>query len=109
MLTKEKSNQKRKGVNNQNNSSFLFELFPFINTIFTSALSFKDSIKEKKLWSKERVVPHYQFFVGEEEKLGKVFNIIQHDFQLSVGIVQRKFGFLGIRLIRKSLKDKSEH
>jgi len=57
MLTKEKSNQKRKGVNNQNNSSFLFELFPFINTIFTSALSFKDSIKEKKLWSKERVVP----------------------------------------------------
>ena len=58
MLTKEKSNQKRKGVNNQNNSSFLFELFPFINTIFTSSLSFKDSIKEKKLWSKERVVPH---------------------------------------------------
>ncbi len=57
MLTKEKSNQKRKGVNNQNNSSFLFELFPFINTIFTSSLSFKDSIKEKKLWSKERVVP----------------------------------------------------
>ena len=61
MLTKEKSNQKRKGVNNQNNSSFLFELFPFINTIFTSSLSFKDSIKEKKLWSKERVVPHLQF------------------------------------------------
>jgi hypothetical protein len=58
MLTKEKSNQKRKGVNNQNNSSFLFELFPFINTIFTSSLSFKDSIKEKKLWSKEWVVPH---------------------------------------------------
>ena len=61
MLTKEKSNQKRKGVNNQNNSSFLFELFPFINTIFTSSLSFKDSIKEKKLWSKERVVPHSFF------------------------------------------------
>jgi hypothetical protein len=59
MLTKEKSNQKRKGVNNQNNSSFLFELFPFINTIFTSSLSFKDSIKEKKLWSKEWVVPQY--------------------------------------------------
>mgnify|MGYP007134682871 CR=1 FL=1 len=59
MLTKEKSNQKRKGVNNQNNSSFLFELFPFINTIFiSSSLSFKDSIKEKKLWSKEWVVPH---------------------------------------------------
>jgi hypothetical protein len=58
MLTKEKSNQKRKGVNNQNNSTFLFELFPFINTIFTSSLFFKDSIKEKKLWSKEWVVPH---------------------------------------------------
>lgn len=57
MLTKEKSNQKRKSVNNQNNSSFLFELFPFINTIFTSSLSFKDSIKEKKLWSKKWVVP----------------------------------------------------
>jgi len=28
MLTKEKSRQKRKGVNNQNNS---IELFPFIN------------------------------------------------------------------------------
>ena len=28
-LTKEKSRQKRKGVNNQNNS---IELFPFINT-----------------------------------------------------------------------------
>jgi len=47
MLTKEKSNQKRKGVNNQNNSTFLFELFPFINTIFTSSLSLKDLIKEK--------------------------------------------------------------
>ena len=62
MLTKEKSNQKRKGVNNQNNSSFLFELFPFINTIFTSSLSFKDSIKEKKLWSKEWVVPQFIIF-----------------------------------------------
>ena len=59
MLTKEKSNQKRKGVNNQNNSSFLFELFPFINSIFISSLSFKDSIKEKKLWSKEWVVPQW--------------------------------------------------
>jgi hypothetical protein len=58
MLTKEKSNQKRKSVNNQNNSSFYFELFPVINTTFTSSLSFlKNSIKEKKLWSKERVVP----------------------------------------------------
>jgi hypothetical protein len=45
-------------VSNKNNSSFLFELFPFINTIFISSLSFKDSIKEKKLWSKEWVVPH---------------------------------------------------
>jgi len=62
MLTKEKSNQKRKGVNNQNNSSFLFELFPFINTIFISSLSFKDSIKEKKLWSKEWVVPQKDCF-----------------------------------------------
>jgi len=61
MLTKEKSNQKRKSVNNQNNSSFLFELFPFINTIFTSSLSFKDSIKEKKLWSKKWVVPQVYF------------------------------------------------
>ena len=33
VLTKEKSKQKRKGVNNQNNSSFHYELFPFINTI----------------------------------------------------------------------------
>jgi len=33
MLTKEKSSQKRKGVNNQNNSSFLYELFPVVNTI----------------------------------------------------------------------------
>jgi hypothetical protein len=32
ILTKEKSNQKRKSVNNQNNSSFYFELFPVINT-----------------------------------------------------------------------------
>ena len=58
MLTKEKSSKKEKGVNYQNNSSFHFELFPFINTIFISSLSFKDSIKEKKLWSKEWVVPH---------------------------------------------------
>ena len=34
------------------------ETLTFINTIFTSSLSFKDSIKEKKLWSKEWVVPH---------------------------------------------------
>ena len=34
MLTKEKSKQKRKGVNNQNNS---VELFPVINTIVTSS------------------------------------------------------------------------
>jgi hypothetical protein len=61
MLTKEKSNQKRKGVNNQNNSSFHFELFPFINTIFISSSSFIDSIKEKKLWSKERVVPQMTY------------------------------------------------
>ena len=59
MLTKEKSIKKEKGVNNQNNTSFLLELFPIINTICISSLSFKDSIKEKKLWSKEWVVPHY--------------------------------------------------
>jgi hypothetical protein len=32
MLTKEKSSKKEKGVNNQNNSSFHFELFPVTNT-----------------------------------------------------------------------------
>lgn len=32
LLTKEKSRQKRKGVNNQNNS---IELFPVINTLVT--------------------------------------------------------------------------
>jgi Na+-transporting methylmalonyl-CoA/oxaloacetate decarboxylase gamma subunit len=31
ILTKEKSKQKRKDVNNQNNSSFHYELFPVIN------------------------------------------------------------------------------
>jgi hypothetical protein len=36
-LTKEKSKQKRKGVNNQNNS---IELFPIINTQITSLLLF---------------------------------------------------------------------
>ena len=54
---------------NGNNSSFLFELFPFINTIFTSSLSFKDSIKEKKLWSKERVVPQFP------EKIENFFSV----------------------------------
>jgi len=39
MLTKEKSSQKRKGVNNQNNSSLLSELFPVINTKTSSSLS----------------------------------------------------------------------
>jgi hypothetical protein len=39
MLTKEKSKQKRKGVNNQNNSE---ELFPVINTCFTSSYLFID-------------------------------------------------------------------
>jgi len=39
MLTKEKSNQKRKGVNNQNNSPLCYELFPVINTIASSSLS----------------------------------------------------------------------
>jgi len=62
MLTKEKRSKKEKGVNYQNNSSFHFELFPFINTIFISSLSFKDSIKEKKLWSKEWVVPQIEVF-----------------------------------------------
>ena len=38
MLTKEKSSQKRKGVNNQNNSPFLYELFPVVNTIASSSL-----------------------------------------------------------------------
>ena len=37
MLTKEKSSQKRKGVNNQNNSPFLYELFPVVNTIASSS------------------------------------------------------------------------
>jgi len=31
ILTKEKSKQKRKDVNNQNNSPFHYELFPVIN------------------------------------------------------------------------------
>jgi hypothetical protein len=39
MLTKEKSSQKRKSVNNQNNSSLLSELFPVINTKTSSSLS----------------------------------------------------------------------
>jgi len=39
MLTKEKSSQKRKGVNNQNNSPFLYELFPVVNTIASSLFS----------------------------------------------------------------------
>ena len=37
LLTKEKSRQKRKGVNNQNNSE---ELFPVINTWITSSYLF---------------------------------------------------------------------
>ena len=32
LSTKEKSRQKRKGVNYQNNSSLCYELFPVINT-----------------------------------------------------------------------------
>ena len=39
MLTKEKSSQKRKGVNNQNNSPLLCELFPVVNTIASSLSS----------------------------------------------------------------------
>jgi hypothetical protein len=35
MLTKEKSSKKEKGVNNQNNSPFHYELSPVINTFNT--------------------------------------------------------------------------
>ena len=45
MLTKEKSNQKRKGVNNQNNSD---ELFPVINTYCTSSYLYLISIKKNQ-------------------------------------------------------------
>jgi len=44
MLTKEKSSQKRKGVNNQNNSPFHFELFPVVNTIASSSLIFSNLV-----------------------------------------------------------------
>jgi hypothetical protein len=45
MLTKEKSNKKEKGVNNQNNSPFHFELFPVINTFKTSSSILKLILK----------------------------------------------------------------
>jgi len=44
-LTKEKSRQKRKGVNNQNNSPFHYELFPVINTKLHHHHKSKKSIK----------------------------------------------------------------
>jgi len=39
-LTKEKSRQKRKGVNNQNNSPLRYELFPVINTNYIISMIF---------------------------------------------------------------------
>lgn len=45
MLTKEKSSKKEKGVNNQNNSPFHFELFPVINTFKTSSTILKLILK----------------------------------------------------------------
>jgi len=50
MLTKEKSRQKRKGVNNQNNSASYFRLLTlFLHHHFL----FTNSIKKKEMWSKE--------------------------------------------------------
>ena len=47
-LTKEKSKQKRKGVNNQNNS---IELFPVINTYVTSlSFIFKFQLRKNDQW-----------------------------------------------------------
>ncbi len=46
--TKEKSKQKRKSVNNQNNS---IELFPVINTDLHHHKSYKNSLREDQEWS----------------------------------------------------------
>jgi hypothetical protein len=55
MLTKEKSRQKRKGVNNQNNSASYFRLLTlFLHHHFL----FTNSIKKKEMWSKEGGVLH---------------------------------------------------
>ena len=56
LLTKEKSRQKRKGVNNQNNSPFHYELFPVINTKLHHHNNKINQLRKAYLWSYERVV-----------------------------------------------------
>jgi len=48
LLTKEKSKQKRKGVNNQNNSASYFRLF---NTILHHIIINKNQLKKPIQWS----------------------------------------------------------
>jgi len=48
LLTKEKSRQKRKGVNNQNNSSIYFRLF---NNILHHHIINKNQLKKLIQWS----------------------------------------------------------
>ena len=47
-LTKEKSKQKRKGVNNQNNS---IELFPVINTELHHQKNYINQLRKDQEWS----------------------------------------------------------
>jgi len=51
LLTKEKSRQKRKGVNNQNNSPFHYELFPVINTRLHNHKNEYNQLRKEKEWS----------------------------------------------------------
>ena len=48
LLTKEKSKQKRKSVNNQNNS---WELFPVINTKLHHHKIYKNQLRKDQEWS----------------------------------------------------------
>ena len=51
LLTKEKSRQKRKGVNNQNNSTFHYELFPVINTVLHQHNNDLNKLRKDQEWS----------------------------------------------------------